>query len=499
MAIVVGMLGTLAYAFIRDQLAMHHAETPLIVDVKTTTAEKEELCGPNTRDGRPTPISMLYSDDKQRWIESSAQTFSQLCPNIQVKLHAMDDVSSADAILDGREHPTIWAPADDLVVDYLDARWAKERPNDAQTYLLNQRTPVAASPLVVLIWRDRMQVAKRILNSRPITYGPWVTGVCAQVPIDAKLDGVVLSDMVPGTWIDWYNPIMPPPEAARPNKAAKKPPEPKLEDLEIQDPRSVYRAPFPTLEKIRSWGQVKMVHPSPTRSAVGLEAVYMMAYDYVLPFNQHSAEKHKFYSYVISEPSLAGQVVPLDIQKEDFARALQEKRDKLLLWLRRCEAGLDPTPTSPRLLTDSFFHVGSTRYDAVITYEHLVFSILKQVDEYGGAITSMEVYYPTPTLMNQHPVVTRRTADLSPEEKRAADKWVAYLRSESAQKAAVDLGLRPVNPKVSIREYDSEDNPFLKYRRYGIDFVSPIVEPPRLDKAAVADLVRIWQDATGRN
>lgn len=502
MAIIVGLLGALGYAFIRDQLQMHHAETPLIVDVKTTTAEKEALCGPNTRDGRPTPISMLYSDDKQVWIEDSAQIFSKLCPNIQVKLTPMDDVSSADAIVEGLEKPTLWAPADNLVVEYLDARWQKERSGDPRMFDESGRLSIAASPLVLLIWRDRAQVMKRIFSSRSsdkgMTHGPWVTANCAQVPVEANLDGIVLSDMVPGTWIDWYNPLLPPAVAAQPNNV-KKQAEPKAEDVEVQDPRSVYRAPFPSLDRIRSWGRVKFVHTSPTRSAVGLESIYLMAYDYVLPLADHSEYAKKFHRDVLSDPAKRGQIVPLDMQKADFTRGLQAKREMLLKWMRRCEAGLEPAPKSPRLLTDSFFHVGSSRYDAVVTYEHLVFDIFKQVDEHGGAITAMEVIYPSPTLMNQHPVLMRQANELQPEEKRAAEKWVAYLRSEDAQKLAIDRGLRPANANVSIREYDSEDNPFLKYRRYGVDFESPIVEPPRLDEAAIADLVRLWQDATGRN
>lgn len=498
MAVIVGLLGAVAYAFVRDQLQMHHAETPLIVDVKTTTSEQEAFCGPNTRDGRPTPISMLYSDDKQPWIEETAQVFSKLCPNIQVKLTPMDDVSSADAILAGNEKPTLWAPADNLIVEYLDARWQKERSSDPRMFEEKGRLSIAASPLVLLIWRDRAQVLNRIDSSRTSTHGPWVTANCAQVPVDANLDGVVLSDMVPGTWIDWYNPLSPASVAVQTNKT-KKQNEPKADDVEVQDPRSVYRAPFPSLERIRSWGRVKFVHTSPTRSAVGLESIYLMAYDYVLPLATHSDEVKKFHRDVLGDPSKRGQILPLDMQKSEFTSGLQAKREQLLKWMRRCEAGLDPAPKSPRLLTDSFFHVGASRYDAVVTYEHLVFDIFKQIDEHGGAVTPMEVVYPSPTLMNQHPVLMRRESELQPEQKRAAEKWVAYLRSEDAQKRAINRGLRPANSLISIRDYDSEDNPFLKYRRYGVDFESPIVEPPRLDEAAIADLVRLWQDATGRN
>lgn len=497
MAIVVGMLSMLAYAFIRDQLTMHHVETPLIVDVKTTTTEKEALCGPNTRDSRPTPITMLYSDDKQAWIEEAAQRFSKLCPNIQVKLSAMDDVSSADAIVAGNEKPTLWAPADNLVVQYLDARWKKERPNEAPLFRPEDHTPIAASPLVLLIWHDRAQVMRRIFSTRGLKYGPWVDANCAQVPAEPNLEGVVIGDMVPGTWIDWYNPLVPPapppPDPVKAKKAGEK------IAVEVEDPRATYRAPFPTVEKMRSWGRVKFVHTSPTRSAVGLESIYLMAYDYALPVSRRSSEAMKFQQAVMGDPAQRGRVVPLDMLKDEFGTKLREKRETLLKWMRRCEAGLEPAPKSPHLLTHAFFHVGSSRYDAVVTYEHLVFPIFKQIDDHGGAVAAMEVIYPSPTLMNQHPVVLVDAGKLSAEEKRAAEKWLGFLRSEDMQRRAVDFGFRAVNSNVSIREYDSEDNPFLKYRRYGIDFESPIVEPPRLESAAIADLVRLWQDATGRN
>lgn len=503
-AIVVAMLCFLAWAFIRDQLAMHHGETPLIVDVKTTTGAWEKICGPNTRDGHPTAITMLYSDDKQAWIERAAQEFSKLCPNVQVKLKAMDDVSSADAIVADVEHPNLWAPADDLVLHYLDARWKKEHPDRKALFRVEDQITLAASPLVLLIWHERAQVMRRILDTRGLKYGPWVEANCAQVPIEPVLEGMVIADMVPGTWIDWYNPVPPPPPPPPPDpKKAQKAPTQKepVVVVEVEDPRAVYRPPFPSVEKMRSWGRVKFVHTSPTRSAVGLESVYLMAYDYLLPLSTHSDEAKKFEQSVMGDPAQRGKVVPLDLLKKDFDNRFQDPvlRTKLQNWLRRCEAGLDPAPKSSRLLTETFFHVGSSRFDAVVTYEHLVFDIFKQVDDHGGALAAMEVIYPSPTLMNQHPLVVVEPDKLSSEEKIVAEKWIAFLRSEAIQKEAVDFGFRPINSKVIIREYDSEDNPFLKYRRYGIDFESPILEPPRLESAAIADIVRLWQDATGRN
>jgi hypothetical protein len=227
MAVVVGMLCFLGWAFVRDQLAMHHGETPLIVDIKTTTTEREELCGPNTRDGHPTAVVMLYSDDKQAWIERVAQDFSKLCPNVQIKLKAMDDVSSADAIVADVEHPNLWSPADDLVLHYLDARWKKEHPDRDVLFRVEDQVSLAASPLVLLIWRDRAQVMRRILGTRGLKNGPWVEANCAQVSLEPVLEGMVIADMVPGNWIDWYNPLPPPPPPPAPD--------PKLVEIESRE------------------------------------------------------------------------------------------------------------------------------------------------------------------------------------------------------------------------------------------------------------------------
>lgn len=498
MGIVVGMLGVVGYAFIRDQLLMHHAETALIVDVKTTTSTHTDLCGLPTKNGRPIPVSMLYSDDKQAWIEDAAQTFSKLCPNIQVKLTVMGDIASADAMLTGEQKPTLWAPADDLVVRYLDARWKKEKPNQKPLFDPMQQIRIAASPMVVLMWKNRVQVLSRIGSQRSYAHGPWVTIGCTRVPIQPILEGMAISDMVPGTWIDWYNPLLPPPP--EPKERFSWTPKPaKPIEAKVEDTQAFYRAAFPTLDQIRSWGRVKIGHTSPTRSAAGLEAIYLMAYDYVLPYKERPVEMLKAHGEALANPVYRGRVFSSDLGRPEFERALAEKKPMFGKWLRRCEAGLDPAPKSARLLTDTLFSVGEKRFDAVVTYEHLIFKVFKNIDMYAGTMATLEVLYPEPTVMNQHPVVSIDEAAQTDAQKLSAKKWLDYLRSVDIQKRAIEYGFRPVNEEVSIREYDSEDNPFLRYRRYGVDFDRPVIEPPRLDGEAVFDLVRIWEDATGRN
>jgi hypothetical protein len=410
----------------------------------------------------------------------------------------MTDLGSADAILTGEQNPTLWAPADDLVVRYLDARRKKEKPNEKPYFEPSQAISIAASPVVVLMWEDRMQVLNRILANRTSEHGSWVEAVCPLVPIQPALDGVAIRDMVPGTWIDWYNPIMPPPPDPKARPA--KPPKPtKAIDLLVDNQPPEYHAPFPTLEKIKSWGRVKVSHASPTRSAAGLEAIYLMAYDYLLPMSKRSNETKSTLNVSMTDPLHRSKVLAMDADKLDFERAFSSGKKEFAKWLRRCEAGLEPAPESAELLTDNFFSVGKSKYDAIVTYEHFTFKLLEQLAANDKTMATMEVIYPRPTLMNQHPVVTINPADLSAEQVVSADKWIAFLRSVDIQKKAIEYGFRPVNPDVSIRNYDSDTNPFLRYRRYGIEFSATVLEPPRLNGNIVFDIVRTWEDATGRN
>ncbi len=185
---------------------------------------------------------------------------------------------------------------------------------------------------------------------------------------------------------------------------------------------------------------------------------------------------------------------------DDFQRAFDERKTSLLTWLRRCEAGLDAAPKSAQELTDTMFNVGASRYDAVVTYEHLTLPIFDAIDGFSDVMAEMRLLYPQPTIMNQHPVVVLRGLKLPTEaEKLSATKWIAFMRSKEIQESAIEHGFRPSNPDVSIRKYESEANPFTRHRRAGVRFDVPILEPPRLKGETVHELVRIWQDATGRN
>jgi len=489
--LAVGCLGVMGYMAWRGGNFAKQVPMPSqLVDVTTMTQEVLELCGPPAKNGNPTVISMLYSQDKEGWVERAAQRFARLCPNIQVKLTVMGDIASADAILAGEEHPTLWSPADDLVMRYLDYRW-KQKFSEV-LFSIDRQVSLVQSPLVVLIWEDRLQVLERILTSKRSDDGVWMQSTCPLVPKDPDLAAISPQDMVPGTWIDWYGPLLPPPPkkvSAFAKKAAAK----KAEKEE-------YHAPFPTPQQILSWGRVKFAHTSPSRSASGLEALYLMAYDYALPPKERSAPSGRRAASGAATEGANASIRGSEHLRVPFEDAFEKRKAAFQRWLRRCEFGLEGELESAKLLTDTMFHVGDDLYDGVLTYEHLTFDVLRQIDGHASVMTEVRVLYPEPTIVNQHPVVVMRPADpaLSAEHEAAA-KWIAFLRSKEMQQTAIEYGFRPATSEVSIRTYDVPENPFLQMRRYGVSFDSTLVEPPRLDGKIIREIVTIWEDATGRN
>ena len=397
-------------------------------------------CGALMVGGRLTVVEMLYSDEKQAWIEQAAELFSRRCPNIQVRLTAMDDFAAAHAIVTGTVRPTVWAPTDEIVVTSLVDRWAAVSTDPL--FAADEPLSLVRSPLVLLLWDDRLRVLAAIRERTGAQTGPW-SQLCAGI--------------------------------------RKDPPAPKIE----------YTAPFPSLAEIAGWGHVKIGHSSPTRSAAGLEAIYLMAYDYLVAPAARGDDDDA------SDGFSEGAVRSSAASEATFRAALDAQQGELGRWMARCEGGLVSDPDSAALLTDTMFHVGGERYDGVATYEHLVFPILDRLDGNDDVMDNVTVVYPRTTIVNKHPAMLLADGDEAARE--AARKWLAFLRSAEMQRRAIEFGFRPADPEVKIRDHHVDANPFLRHRRYGIAFSGPLREPPRLDGARVNLLIELWRDATGRN
>ncbi len=460
----------------------HSPPAPTLVDTHLGGEAGIGLCGDVSLGARPVAIEMLYSEDLRAWMEPAADRFARLCPNIQVRLTAMGDIEAADAILAGRIQPTIWAATDELSLRYLEGRWALH--GDALPFSLAERVELVHSPLVLLIWQERLRLLSAILRTEASSEGRWTRSLCAGIARDPVLTGLPPESLLPGTWADWYASLLAPLEALPSPRRRARPVVPAV--------RPIGDEPLPTLAEVQSWGRVKLGHTSPTRDSAGLAALYLLAYDYLLPPVAPAAAAS-------SEDAGQGtaSATSAAVAGAAFEAAYDSQRIALRKWLRRCEGGLELPPRTARQLTANLFNVGPSLYDGVITYEHLALPYLDRVDSHASALGRLVLLYPAPTLLARHPAVLFHTGVR--EQQLGAEQWLKFLRSKPIQQAAIDAGFRPATSQVTLRGYEAESNRFLRLRRYGVLVQPTLTEAPRIPGKTVRSLIELWGEVTGRH
>jgi ABC-type Fe3+ transport system substrate-binding protein len=164
-------------------------------------------------------ISMLYSTEKKEWLEAAAATFRTEHPEVSLKLTGLGSLDAAQAILDEKQKPTLWSPADSLALNLLASDW--ETRNHTPLWANeggDAPLPLVISPLVFAVWADRAEVLEK----------------------------------AGGGSITW--------------KALH---------------RAVASAQgWPSIGGKADWGFVKLGHTDPTRSNSGLQALVLMTYDF---------------------------------------------------------------------------------------------------------------------------------------------------------------------------------------------------------------------------
>ncbi len=169
--------------------------------------------------GAPVEITVLYSTEKKDWLEAASLEFAKQHPEIKVTLVGKGSLEAAADILEGRTKPTVWSPADSLVLNLLVADWETKyhTPLFAATGD-DAPQPLLLTPLVFVIWQDR---AEALLKSAGGTVS-WKT-----------IHKAVTSNQ------GW-----------------------------------------PAVGGQAKWGFVKLGHTDPTRSNSGLQALYLMSLEF---------------------------------------------------------------------------------------------------------------------------------------------------------------------------------------------------------------------------
>lgn len=167
----------------------------------------------------PIEVSMTYSSGKRAWIEEAAGSFRLAHPEIKLTLAAAGSFEASQAILEERDKPLVFSPADSLELTLFDAAYrAKFHAAPFGTSGEDAPQSLLATPLVFVLWEDR---ATALLSN------------------GAKS-------------IDW--------------KMLRK---------------AIASKSWSDIGGKAEWGRVKLGHTDPTKSNSGAQALVLMSYEYL--------------------------------------------------------------------------------------------------------------------------------------------------------------------------------------------------------------------------
>lgn len=220
------------------------------------------------------------------------------------------------------------------------------------------------------------------------------------------------------------------------------------------------KAGWPAVGGKPAWGFVKLGHTDPTRSSSGLQALVLMALEHF--------EARTLTTEHVLDPGF-----------QDFVKQI--------------ERGVTKLESSTGTFMTDMLRFGPSKYDLALVYESLAISQLAHAQ---GRWSNLHIYYPSVTVWSDHPVAILDAPWVTPAQRAAAEKVVAFLRGREAQSAALRFGFRPADPTVPIKTPDGA-NPFTKMAHHGLSFeLPPAVEPA--DGPVIRNLLMMWSRVVRR-
>ena len=206
------------------------------------------------------------------------------------------------------------------------------------------------------------------------------------------------------------------------------------------------------------WGLFKFGHTHPNQSNSGLMTIVLAAY----------AFHHKTKDLTVRD------VVSADFQQ----------------WLTSLERSTSGLSNSTGNMMKEMVLKGPSSYDAMMVYESVAIDFLKNAEGRWGQV---RVVYPEYNAWNENPYYIINAPWSTPEQRRAAETFLAFLLTERIQREALVHGFRPANPSVPIKFAGS---PFDTYAGNGVQVdLQKICEPPKAE--VVNNLLASWQRTQG--
>ena len=206
------------------------------------------------------------------------------------------------------------------------------------------------------------------------------------------------------------------------------------------------------------WGLFKFGHTHPNQSNSGLMTIVLAAYAY----------HHKTKDLTVADVVNAG---------------FQQ-------WLGSLERGTSGLSNSTGNMMKEMVLKGPSSYDAAMVYENVAIDFLKNAEGRWGQI---RVVYPEYNAWNENPYYIVDVPWSTPEQRKAAQTFLAFLLTDRIQREALVHGFRPANPNVPVKFADS---PFLMYAGNGVHVdLQKICDAPKAE--VVNNLLESWQRAQG--
>jgi len=155
-------------------------------------------------------------------------------------------------------------------------------------------------------------------------------------------------------------------------------------------------------------------------------------------------------------------------------------------WLTGMENTISQFGESTGTYMNDIVAYGPSVYDFVTVYEA---TAIEHADNARGRYGELKVYYPSYTIMSDHPFCLVTAEWVSPEKQQAAREFRKFLQSNEAQKKALlEYGFRPIDASIDLSQSES---PFSKYSSMGVSTsIPPEIKIPDAD--FLSTLLDFW-------
>jgi Ca-activated chloride channel family protein len=184
---------------------------------------------------------------------------------------------------------------------------------------------------------------------------------------------------------------------------------------------------------------------------------------------------------VIMEVSVASNKTPESLTPDDLLS------NDVWKWLTELESKVVHYGKSTGFLVDEAIEVGPNGLNVLIIYENLVIEknlVGEPLVRWGQKLVA--VYPEEGTLLSDHPLCILNAPWINERERWAAEELQRFLLRQDTQAKAVNHGLRPTNPNVSLDESIFSPNYGVSY-----DLSIPTLSPPS-DGEVLWHITDIW-------